>query len=271
MMKILETIYHKKLQEIEIKKSITSIDELQKRKHFNKDCYSLKNKFNNKEHGLIAEFKRQSPSKGIINANADIEKTTKGYEENGAFAISVLTDEYFFGAHKTDFQIARNNTTIPLLRKDFIIDEYQIFETKAMGADVVLLIARILNVEKAKELRLLAKQLGMEVLLEIHSEEEIKSFMEIDPDLIGVNNRNLNSFEVDIKNSIQLANQLPSDIIKIAESGIESTQTLKTFIENGFKGFLIGEYFMKQSQPYQKCGELSEFLKQVSKNNLIQQ
>ena len=139
-----------------------------------------------------------------------------------------------------------------------------------MGADVVLLIARILNVEKAKELRLLAKQLGMEVLLEIHSEEEIKSFMEIDPDLIGVNNRNLNSFEVDIKNSIQLANQLPSDIIKIAESGIESTQTLKTFIENGFKGFLIGEYFMKQSQPYQKCGELSEFLKQVSKNNLIQ-
>ena len=269
-MKILETIFHKKLQEIEIKKSILSINELQKSNYFNSACYSLKNKLN-KEHGVIAEFKRQSPSKGIINANAEVEKITKGYEENGAIAISVLTDEYFFGAHKTDFQLARKNTKIPILRKDFIIDEYQVYETKAIGADVVLLIARILTVEKAKELCLLSKKLGMEVLLEIHSEEELESFIEILPDIIGVNNRNLNSFEVDVKKSIQLANQIPNDIIKIAESGIESTQTLKTFIENGFKGFLIGEYLMKQPQPYLKCGELTEFIKQVLINNFIKQ
>jgi len=258
-MKILETICQKKTQEITFNKSTYPIEKLQKSKHFNSKCYSLKDSLKN-ENGIIAEFKRKSPSKGIINARADVNEITSGYEQNGASAISVLTDTCFFGALEKDFEEARSSVKIPLLRKDFIIDEYQIFETKAMGADIVLLIARILTVEKAKTLCSIAKQLGMEVLLEVHASNEIEQFLEIEPDFIGVNNRNLNSFEVNIENSIQLAKLIPNNIIKIAESGIENTTIMKTFIENGFQGFLIGEFFMKHEKPFEKCGEFINFL-----------
>ena len=265
-MNILESICQKKRQEIEIKKRMISIKQLQQSSYFNTTCHSLKSKLKN-ELGIIAEFKRKSPSKGIINANAQVEEIVIGYEKNQATAISVLTDVDFFGAYELDFVNARTCTTLPLLRKDFIVDEYQVYETKSMGADVMLLIARILTVEKAKELSLLAKQLGMEVLLEVHTANEIEQFIEIEPDLVGVNNRNLNSFEVAIENSIKLCQLIPNDVIKIAESGIHSKETLKIFIDNGFNGFLIGEYFMKHDNPHEKCAELTQFLKKFHLSN----
>lgn len=197
--------------------------------------------------GIIAEFKRKSPSKGYINERADVVKITSDYEKHGATGLSILTDTQFFGGSYEDLSIARASS-LPILRKDFIIDEYQVAETKAMGADVILLIAACLTPFEVLRFSTTAKEFGLEVLLEIHGEEELAH---IHPGirLVGINNRNLKTFNVDIDHSIKLAGMIPSDCLKIAESGITDEATIKSLKAHGFNGFLIGENFMKNQDP----------------------
>jgi len=247
-MNILETIVAAKRNEVAARKQHTSIAKLKQQERFNREVFSLKESLLNVDRtGIIAEFKRKSPSKGIINADADVVKVTTAYASNGAAGLSVLTDTEFFGGTTDDLQQARINN-IPILRKDFMIDAYQFYEAKAMGADVVLLIAACLTVNEVKQFAELSKQLGLEVLLEIHNEEELAHICD-DVDMVGVNNRNLKTFEVDINTSLQLLQKIPKNKLVIAESGITNIDTIVTLKEAGFKGFLIGENFMKQPQP----------------------
>ncbi|MEO6130946.1 MAG: indole-3-glycerol phosphate synthase TrpC [Saprospiraceae bacterium] len=261
-MSILDTIRDHKRKEVEERKSLYPIKLLEKSIFFKSQCVSLREYVTDpKRSGIIAEFKRKSPSKGDINKYANVEEVTLGYMGAGAAALSILTDEYFFGAKKDDLQIARKFNYCPILRKDFILDEYQVIESKSMGADAILLIANLLSRDQIQLFATIAHQLGMEVLLEIHSEEELDGIDPTNIQSIGINNRDLRTFEVDIENSLQLANKLPPSITKIAESGIESAETIRRLRESGFDGFLIGEYFMRHSHPAQKCKEL---IKQIS-------
>jgi indole-3-glycerol phosphate synthase len=254
-MNILDTIVLEKRKEVEGRKELYPIKLLEKSIYFENPCISLSQYvLRNDKLGIIAEFKRKSPSKGIINEYADIRKVSVGYMQAGASALSILTDEKFFGGALTDLSTARNFNFCPVLRKDFIIDEYQIVEAKSIGADAVLLIAAILSPDDAKKLAGFAKSLGLEVLLEIHVEDElnrINSFTE----LVGVNNRNLKDFSVDIVHSIKLAALIPDGFIRIAESGISNTEIYMQLKENGFHGFLMGEKFMATSQPHLACQE----------------
>ena len=264
-MKLLESICQHKLIEIKERKKLYPIALLEKSLFFEKPCVSLNEAVcNPKRSGIIAEFKRKSPSKGYINMKADVEKVTLAYMKAGASALSVLTDETFFGAKETDFETARKSNDCPILRKDFILDEYQIIEAKAMGADAILLIASILSPENIKQLTEFAQQLGMEVLLETHTESEILHNIDTKANLVGINNRNLNTFEVDFQNSIRLAEMLPKKITKIAESGINSAAAIALLKKNGFSGFLIGEYFMRHSNPGNHCAAL---IKQLDDEN----
>jgi indole-3-glycerol phosphate synthase len=260
-MTILDTIKTHKIKEVAHKKTLHPIAELEKSPLFDRNVISFKEAIIHPEkNGIIAEFKRKSPSKGIINNTADPITVTSGYEKAGVSAISVLTDVDFFGANTSDFELARKTVNSPILRKDFILDEYQILESKAMGADVILLIAKMITPSEIERLSHFAKSLGLEVFLETHSEKEILDTLSIHVDAIGINNRNLNSFEVDVENSIRLAQLIPSHCVKIAESGIDSVQTFKTLKNNGFDGFLMGEYFMKHSIPEEKCREFIQSL-----------
>lgn len=197
--------------------------------------------------GIIAEFKRQSPSKGIINDKVSVEEVTAAYAAAGASCLSVLTDQHFFGGTLDDLRVARS-VHLPILRKDFMIDEYQILEARAAGADVILLIAACLTPTRVQELAKYARKLSLEVLLEIHGEEELDRIC-AEVDLVGVNNRNLKTFKVDIDNSIRLRSLLPKDKLAIAESGIDSVDIVDKLRGAGFSGFLIGEHFMKQADP----------------------
>jgi indole-3-glycerol phosphate synthase len=247
-MNILDTIIAKKKIEVASNKARVSVDELQQSDLFMRPIFSLKEfLLDETKTGIIAEFKRQSPSKGVINGTADVLEVTKAYTLNGASCLSVLTDEYFFGGSEQDLRKARVND-IPILRKDFIIDEYQIVEARSMGADVILLIAACLTPERVKELATFAKSIQLEVLLEIHSEEELQHICD-ETELVGVNNRDLKTFSVDINRSIELSKKIPDNKIKIAESGINDIETIRIFRQAGFKGFLIGENFMKQPDP----------------------
>jgi indole-3-glycerol phosphate synthase len=245
---ILNTIIEHKLVEVAARKKDMSIAELEAMPLFSAKTSSLKASIQEEgKTGIIAEFKRQSPSKGIINAIAGVEEVTKAYEQFGASGISVLTDQTFFGGSLTDLSIAVART-IPVLRKEFIVDEFQLIEAKAYGASVILLIAACLTAEKTKQLAVLAKSLGLEVLLELHDATELGHICE-EVDLVGINNRSLKSFEVNIEHSLQLKNQLPKDKLSIAESGIYDVETFKLLKKEGFDGFLMGEYFMKQADP----------------------
>jgi indole-3-glycerol phosphate synthase len=256
-MTILETIKKEKIEEVKRLKSLISISDFEKSIYFGKPLNSMKTDIINSESGgVIAEFKRKSPAKGNINLVADVIKTTTGYTKAGVAGISVLTDTTFFGAEINDFEQARFNNKTPLLRKDFIVDEFQILQSKAMGADVILLIAKILTKNEIVAFSKLAHDLDMEVFFETQNEQEILDNLEVNYDFIGINNRNLNSFEVSIENSIKLANLLPKESVKIAESGIDSLQSIQMLKQNGFDGFLIGEYFMKELLPELKCTEL---------------
>jgi indole-3-glycerol phosphate synthase len=264
-MKILNTIKSQKRKEIEERKNLYPVKLLEKSIYFDSPCVSFKKYIcDSNRSGIIAEFKRSSPSKGIINAYANAEKITLGYMQAGAAALSVLTDETFFGAQKDDLTTARKFNYCPILRKDFILDEYQIIEAKSIGADAILLIASILSKDAIIKLTNFSHSLGMEVLLEMHTEEEVMLNNDTMADLAGINNRNLDTFEVDIENSIRLAKLLPDAIVKVAESGINSAATITTLKNNGFSGFLIGGYFMQDSNPAQKCGEL---IKQLTYEN----
>jgi len=210
--------------------------------------------------GVIAEFKRQSPSKGIINDKATIADVTNGYLEANVAAQSILTDISFFGGTMADLMEARTiNQIKPILRKDFIVDAFQIVEAKAIGADVILLIAACLTKEQLKNYGQLATDLGLEVLYEVHSQEDLDK-IELSNKIIGINNRNLKTFEVDLEHSIVLANQIPDTCIKVSESGISDPRIITGLKEYGFQGFLIGENFMKTGDPGLAC---QEFISQI--------
>lgn len=261
-MHILDKIVRAKRQEIELKRSLLPIPQLEKSVLFERPLSSLAQKLSESPSGIIAEHKRRSPSKPIINTELSVEEVVKGYREAGVCGISILTDGQFFGGSLDDLLLARASVSTPLLRKEFIIDEYQLIEAKAHGADVVLLIAAILKVDEIRSLATLAKSLGLEVLLEVHNQEELNKNLVPDISMIGVNNRNLRSFEVSIETSISLANQIPDDYIKVSESGIDSVEIISKLRPYGFRGFLIGENFMRSTNP----GKVAkEFINQLEK------
>ena len=242
-MNILDTIIERKKQEISESKFKISVEQLKDSAFFERKTFSLKETLKSKS-GIIAEFKRKSPSKGIINDKVSTLEVVSDYEKHGASAVSILTDNDFFGGSFNDILSVRNYINIPILRKDFMIDEYQFYEAKSIGADVILLIAACLSPNQVLEFTELAHSLKLEVLLEIHSEEELKH---INPaiDFVGINNRNLKDFKVNLQHSVELKNQLPKDIFSIAESGIYNENDFLFLKEKGFDGFLMGEYFMK--------------------------
>ena len=249
-MNILATIITHKLKEVAARKNEISISQLEAMPLFTKQALSLKANLQ-KQHttGIIAEFKRMSPSKGIINDKASVKAATAAYHKFGAAGISVLTDTEFFGGSLEDLSIAIQNE-IPVLRKEFIIDEYQLVEAKAYGASVILLIASCLIPTTTQLLAAKAKALGLEVLLELHDETELDHICD-EVDLVGINNRSLKSFEVNIEHSLELKNKLPKGKLSIAESGIYSVETYYLLKKEGFDGFLMGEYFMKEENPAQ--------------------
>ncbi len=247
-MNILNKIITHKREEVAVRKLMVPEAELLDSTYFKRPCISLKNNLLKAGGtGIIAEFKRKSPSKGFINQYANAGDITKAYTQFGASGLSVLTDNEFFGGSTEDLVTARENV-IPILRKDFIIDPYQVLAAKAMGADVILLIAACLSPGEVKELATFARQTGLEVLLEIHDEEELSHISDA-VDMVGVNNRNLKTFKVDIQQSLKLGDLIGTDKVKIAESGIDDVQTIRMFKEAGFKGFLMGEKFMKERDP----------------------
>lgn len=247
-MNILEKIVAYKREEVAVRKMMVTEDELKETIYFSRPCLSLRaNLAKSGSTGIITEFKRKSPSKGFINQHADVAAVSKAYTQYGASGLSVLTDHEFFGGSTEDLVSARQNT-IPILRKDFIIDPYQVLAAKAMGADVILLIAACLSRTEVNKLAQLAKSFGLEVLLELHDDSELRHISDA-IDMVGVNNRNLKTFKVDIQQSLVLGDRIPIEKIKIAESGIDNVETVKRFKEAGFKGFLMGEKFMKSTDP----------------------
>lgn len=247
-MNILEQIVAHKRKEVEDRKKNVDVKALEKERLFQRTPYSLKRFVTDPtKTGIIAEYKRKSPSKGIINDRDSVESVTKMYGAYGASGISVLTDFDFFGGSLDDLIAARDND-VPLLRKDFMIDEYQLIEAKAFGADVILLIAACLSPQDVKSLATAAKKLQLEVLLELHDESELGHICN-QVDLVGVNNRNLKNFEVNLEHSVRMAEKIGVEFVKIAESGINDVKNIRYLKQHGFKGFLIGEYFMKQQDP----------------------
>jgi len=260
-MNILDKIIAHKKQEVALLKKEVMVEKLVKSPNFNRTPISLKKSLLKiGSSGIIAEFKRQSPSKGIINDTASVVEVTKGYMEANIAAQSILTDLDFFGGNVLDIMQARSvNDSIPILRKDFIVDGFQIVEAKAIGADVVLLIAACLTKEELKNYGQLAEDLGLDVLYEVHNQEELDK-LNLDHKIIGINNRNLKTFKVDLEHSIQLANQIPDSCIKISESGLSDPRIITGLKEYGFQGFLIGENFMKTENPGLAC---KEFINQI--------
>lgn len=261
-MNILDTIVAHKRKEVSDRKRATPVRELEQRMFFQRPVVSLKNELlNPSASGIIAEFKRKSPSKGIINSTVKAEYVTTQYVQAGASALSVLTDQNFFGGSEADFVAARIPNVCPMLRKDFIIDEYQIIEAKSIGADVILLIAASLQPAVIKNFTSLAQSLGMEVLLEVHNEHELLETVGTDVDVVGVNNRNLRTFEVSLDVSKRLVALIPKEIVKVSESGIDSVESVLELRKLGFRGFLMGQKFMEQPDPGLAC---RNFIHQIS-------
>ncbi|MFZ9188124.1 MAG: indole-3-glycerol phosphate synthase TrpC [Algoriphagus sp.] len=251
-MNTLEKIIADKYLEVEARKQQRPVAVLEKSSAFLRTPLSLKSfLLDPNKSGIITEFKRKSPSKGLINGASSVEVVTKGYELAGASALSVLTDLDYFGGCTEDLELARKQVTIPILRKDFVVDEYQILEAKAMGADCILLIAAALSPARVKSLASFAQSLGLEVLMEVHNLEELEQSFCEPLDVVGVNNRNLKNFEVSLDTSLELVDRIPNQVVKISESGISDPATLVAFRKAGFDGFLIGENFMKTSSPEQ--------------------
>lgn len=259
-MNILDTIIAKKKIEVAERKRNRDIRALENGIFFKNKTLSFRDYLLREDKtGIIAEFKRKSPSKGIINDSSTVAEVTTAYTKFGASAISVLTDEEFFGGSLNDLLDATINE-VPLLRKDFIIDEYQLIESKAFGAEIILLIAACLTKDEVKKLASFAKNIGLNVLLEIHNEQELAHICN-EVDVVGVNNRDLKTFSVDINRSIELSTQIPSAIIKISESGIDTVDSIKLLRKHGFRGFLMGEKFMKENNPGQAFQNFTEELK----------
>jgi len=243
-----EIVAHKKI-EVAARKQQRSAAELEQAPAFKRTPLSLRRFLQDPaKTGIIAEFKRRSPSKGLINGNVTVQDITTAYTRYGASGLSVLTDEKFFGGTADDLQQARAANNIPILRKDFMIDEYQIIEARAIGADVILLIAECLTAAEVAQLATFANNLGLEVLLEVHSESQLEKVSE-HVHLVGVNNRDLTTFKVDFNRSCELAPKIPAGKLKVAESGINDPAAIITLKQAGFEGFLIGEHFMRQEDP----------------------
>ena len=253
-MNILDTIEAYKRNEVMHRKQTMPIRELEKRPLFSRPVTSIKKALTAPDaSGIIAEFKRKSPSKSIINDQAEADRTTLQYVQAGASALSVLTDENFFGGSDQDFLAARAVNNCPMLRKDFVVDEYQIIEAKSIGADVILLIAAILDSTQVRGFTALAHSLNLEVLLEVHDQQEIELNLNSKADLMGVNNRNLKTFEISTEVSKRLYPFIPNNVIKVSESGIDKVETILELREIGFQGFLMGQKFMEQQDPGQAC------------------
>ncbi len=257
-MSILKEILLNKRKEIDYLKKNNPISEIEKSQYFNRKVISIKKSLIEKS-GIISEFKRKSPSKPNINLDAEATKITRGYELSNSSAISILTDSKYFGGSNEDITSVRSEINIPILRKDFILDEYQVIESKSLGADVILLIAASLSKQHVKNLSRFAKSFDLQVILEIHSKDEL-SYLCDSIDVVGVNNRNLKKFETDINNSINIAGMIPSSFLKISESGISTSKEILHLKEHGYDGFLIGEYFMKKKDPVFAC---NDFIKKL--------
>lgn len=265
-MNILDKILQHKVKEVDERKRHQPVKSLEQSKFFARQTISLKEYVQRKDKsGIITEFKRRSPSKGDINFHASVKDTTMGYAQAGASALSVLTDMEFFGGSVDDLMTARSYNAIPILRKDFTIDEYQIIEAKSIGADAILLIAAALEPKRLKQLSAFAKTLSLEVLLEVHDGEELKASLDAQADLLGVNNRSLKTFEVSIEVSKQLAPYIPKNAVKVSESGISDVKTILELRKYGYEGFLMGENFMKSNDPGTTCKMFIEELTQQEK------
>lgn len=261
-MNILDKIVIDKRKEVALRKSLIPLKQLETSVLFERSTISLSQGLKNSTSGIIAEHKRRSPSKAMINQSLNVQDVAKGYEDAGVCGMSVLTDGKYFGGSLDDLLLARASCNLPLLRKEFIIDTYQILEAKAYGADVILLIAAILTKEEIKQFSELAKSLDLDVLLEVHNLEELQKSIIPTIDMLGVNNRNLKTFEVSLETSKALSNHIPDDFVKVSESGISSIEAIKELQPYGYKGFLIGENFMKTDNPGESA---KSFIKKLNK------
>ncbi len=260
-MNILDKIIADKRNEVALKKKLIISNVLEKFPLFGLTTSSLVTALRTSKSGIIAEHKRRSPSKSVINQDLNVQDVAIGYEKAGVCGMSVLTDGKYFGGSLDDLILARASVKMPLLRKEFIIDEYQIIEAKAHGADVILLIAAVLTKDEIKRFSELAKSLGLEVLLEVHNLEELEKSIMPSLDMLGVNNRNLKTFEVSTYISKQLSEKIPTDFVKVSESGISSTEAIQDLKNYGYQGFLIGENFMRTDNPGKSA---SEFIKELT-------
>ena len=248
-MNILDRIIIDKRKEVALKKALIPVSQLEKSVLFEKTTVSLADRLKNSKSGIIAEHKRRSPSKAVINQKLSVQDIALGYEQAGACGMSVLTDGKYFGGSLDDLILARSVSNMPLLRKEFVIDSYQLIEAKAYGADVILLIAAVLSKDEIKLLSETAKSLQLEVLLEVHNQEELEKSLMPSLDMLGVNNRNLKTFKVSLETSKKLSGQIPDDFVRVSESGISSVAAIKDLKTYGYQGFLIGENFMKTENP----------------------
>ena len=260
-MNILDKIVIDKRKEVDLRKGLIPISQLENSVLFNRETVSLAQKLRNSKSGIIAEHKRRSPSKSVINNNLNVQDVASGYENAGVCGMSVLTDGKYFGGSLDDLLTARASCNLPLLRKEFIIDEYQMLEAKAYGADVILLIAAILTRDDIKKFSEFAKSLKLDVLLEVHNEEELQKSIMPSIDMLGVNNRNLKTFDVSLNTSKNLSSKIPDDFVKVSESGISNIEAIKELQPYGYQGFLIGENFMKTDNP---GASAKEFIKNLS-------
>lgn len=248
-MNFLGKITESKKKEVELLKEGFSVKDFEKGELYCRNTISLADSVRNAAGaGIIAEFKRKSPSKGEINIHSSAVSVAMGYEAAGAAALSILTENRFFGGTPGDIVSVRSVTALPILRKDFIIDEFQIYESKFYGADAILLIAAIISKKKIAQFARIAHEIDLEVILEIHSPEEIEMIND-HVNIIGINNRNLDNLEVDINTSFRLIEKIPDRFVKISESGISSPGVIDELRKAGFDGFLIGEYLMSKADP----------------------
>jgi indole-3-glycerol phosphate synthase len=260
-MNILEQIIEHKYKEVAERKSLYPVKLLEQSIYFSTPCVSMKKYLLREDKsGIIAEIKRKSPSKGQINPYVSIERTSLGYMQAGASALSILTDKHFFGGSNDDLTIARQFNFCPLLRKDFVVDEYQITEAKSIGADAILLIAAALAPVRVVELNAFAHSLGLEVLFEVHNEDELYKEAIEQVDMVGVNNRDLKTFDVNMDVSKRLSSLIPQHTVKVSESGISDPATIIELKQLGYRGFLMGENFMKHSRPEKAA---SDFIKEL--------
>jgi indole-3-glycerol phosphate synthase len=263
-MNILDEIIQHKYKEVASLKSRHPVKELEKSIYFQTPTTSMKAGIRDKnKSGIIAEIKRKSPSKGVINAQVFVEQIASGYFNAGVSAISVLTDSEFFGGSNEDLRLARKSNQGSILRKEFIIDEYQIVEAKSIGADAILLIAAVLSPDQIKQFTAFAHSFGLEVLLEIHSLEELYPNLFVEVDMIGVNNRDLKTFTLSLEVSKKLAPFIPETFVKVSESGIESPEAIMELRKYGYEGFLMGQSFMQNSNPEKACLEFVTRLNQL--------